>query len=75
MADSNGIISETKNTIEPRYRMSKRGSKGPKGVTHLPKAKARPGSLVASAKSIPFTVRSPILKSSLETKPSMEPEP
>lgn len=43
--------------------------------THFPKAKARPGSLVASAKSKFLTVRSPIVRTSRDTKPSIEPEP
>lgn len=42
---------------------------------HFPKAKASPGSLVASAKSCPSIERSPIWRRSLETNPSMEPEP
>jgi hypothetical protein len=75
VADSNGVIGKAKDTIESRYHVSTRGSEGPKGATHFPKANARPGSLVASAKSMPFTVRSPMLKTSLETKPSIEPEP
>lgn len=75
VADSNRIISKTEDAIESRYHVSIRGSKGPKRATHLPKANARPGSLVASAKSIPFTLRSPMVKTSLETKPSIEPEP
>ena len=43
--------------------------------TYLPNAKASPGSLVASAKSVLGIVRSPIRSVSWETKPSMEPEP
>jgi hypothetical protein len=43
--------------------------------TNFPKAKARPGSLVASAKSWPLMVKSPMARVSWETKPSMEPEP
>ena len=44
-------------------------------ATYLPKAKAKPGSLVASAKSWFLMVMSPMVKTSRETKPSMEPEP
>lgn len=44
-------------------------------ITNLPKANARPGSLVASAKSWCLMVKSPITRLSFETKPSMEPEP
>lgn len=75
VADSNRIISKTEDAVESRYHVSIRGFKGPKRATHLPKANARPGSLVASAKSMPCTVRSPMAKTSLETKPSIEPEP
>ena len=75
VADSNAVISKAKDTVESKYHVSIKGSEGSKGATHLPNANARPGSLVASAKSMPFTVRSPMLKASLETKPSIEPEP
>ena len=44
-------------------------------MTYFPKANARPGSFVASAKSCFLIFKSPIVRSSLETKPSMEPEP
>ena len=75
VVDGDGVVSKTEDTVESRYRGLKGGGQGAEGVTYLPKAKARPGSFVASAKSMPFTVRSPIVKTSFETKPSMEPEP
>ena len=71
-----GVISKTENTVEPWREMSAAKFMGySERVTHLPKAKARPGSLVASAKSWPLMVMSPMVSTSLETKPSMEPLP
>ena len=43
--------------------------------SNFPKANAKPGSLVASAKSCFKISRSPSLSLSLETKPSIEPLP
>jgi hypothetical protein len=43
--------------------------------TNFPKAKVRPGSLVASAKSWLLMFKSPMVRVSWETNPSMEPEP
>ena len=47
----------------------------PRIPSNLPKAKASPGSLVASAKSWCLMARSPMTTVSCETKPSSEPEP
>jgi len=47
----------------------------PKIPSNLPKAKARPGSEVASAKSWPLTLRSPIWKTSFDTNPLSAPDP
>lgn len=43
--------------------------------SNLPKAKASPGSLVASAKSCLLMVMSLMVMVSWQTKPSSEPEP
>lgn len=43
--------------------------------SNLPKAKARPGSLVDSAKSWSLTVRSPMVMTSRSMIPSRLPEP
>ena len=70
LADGNGIITKAKDTVEPRYRILIKGSEGPKGAAHLPDWNPKPDSLINSAKSTSFTVRSPILKTSLETRPA-----
>jgi hypothetical protein len=76
VVNRDGVISETKNAVEPdRTYGSARTLTRSIHSTYLPKANARPGSLVASAKSWFLMVMSPMVIVSLETKPSIEPEP
>lgn len=89
VVDGDGVICETKDTVESRCGVGSEGQgvinmgrsryeiryrRGRWG-THLPKAKVKPGSWVASAKRIDLVVKSPIVKSSWETTPDNEPEP
>lgn len=62
-----GVVGETKNAVEPCERWLIETLTTGYKLTHLPKAKARPGSLVASAKSWPSIVKSPIVMTSWET--------
>lgn len=74
MVDRDGVIGEAEDSIEPA-RDIERYQRTMPGGTNLPKAKARPGSVNASAKSWPLMTRSPIVNVSWDTMPVMEPEP
>jgi hypothetical protein len=71
----NGVIAKTKNSVEPKEDQRRKFGEDERETTDLPKAKARPGSLVASAKSRSEIWMSPMHMVSWETKPSIEPEP
>jgi hypothetical protein len=75
MVDSNSVVSKTENAIEPVDNPVGHRDDYVNALTYFPKANARPGSLVASAKRTSFIFKSPMESVSRETKPSIEPEP